>query len=141
MKISGLSLSVSVSATNSPLEDRFKPFSCCSVNIHLSLLRFEWVLYPRVVLGRLNPHHRARRWRPVFGLGSPCRSSGVPVAGGPCRTGLAPLLAVRPQLSEVDVLLREKRGSLGPLPAGCPRRSLDPDEPPEACLRASYFSE
>lgn len=51
MKISALSLSVSVSGTNSPLEDCFKSFSYCSVNTHLSVLHFEWVLYPRVVLG------------------------------------------------------------------------------------------
>ena len=51
MKISALSLSVSVSGTNSLLEDCFKSFSSCSVNTHLSVLHFEWVLYPRVALG------------------------------------------------------------------------------------------
>ena len=81
----------------------------------------------------LNPHHQAQWWRPVFGHRSPCPSSGVLVAGGPCRKGLASLVseerpsprareaAVRPQLSEVDVGFREKRASFG----RCPRAFRD----------------
>ena len=47
---------------------------------------------------------------------------------------------MRPQLSEVDVVFREKRASFGPLPTGFPGRSLGSDEQPWSFMRGLHVS-